>query len=105
MKSILKKSLVLIWIGALSLPAFARNISGEQRAVYEARKQYSQDNSDYENYTKQIEAQEQLMAQEQAKLNALRDKQSAAQQAAEASKADLDAKEKILNEVWEQRDK
>jgi len=89
----------------LSVPALARDISGEQRAAYDARLQYEQASSDYTNYTRQLELQQKLVAQEQAKLKDLQEKQNASQLVLEKATADLEAKDKILNEVWDQRDK
>jgi hypothetical protein len=104
----IKNSVLIIFAlsaGALSLPTFARDISAEQRAAYDARKQYEQANADVDSYTKQVETQEKFVVQEQARLNDLQEKKSASQQALEKAKADLEAKDKILDEVWDQRDK
>jgi len=105
MKNQLIKHAVLLTIALSAAPALARDITREQQAAYDARLQYEQANSDLENATKQLETQQKLLEREQARLKELQEKQTAAQTALEKAKADVDAKDKILNEVWEQRDK
>jgi len=105
MKNSIKHLVFIIFALFVSLPALARDITHEQQAAYDARLRLEDANSDYEDAIKQVEKQNKLLVREQAKLKELQDKQAAAQKALENAKVDKEEKDKILNEVWEQRDK
>ena len=90
---------------ALSQPTFARDITHEQQAAYDARFQAEQANSDLANANTQLEAQQKQLEREQARLKELQDKQTAAKKALENANADLDAKTKVLDKAWEERDR
>ncbi|MFM9835059.1 MAG: hypothetical protein ACKVOA_03040 [Methylophilaceae bacterium] len=105
MKNLFIKNAVLMMFVLTAVPVFARDISHEQQAAYDAREHYSDAVSDYESSGKKVEAQKKLLEREQAKLKELQDNQIAAQKEVDNAKADMDAKSKILDEAWEQRDK
>lgn len=90
---------------SISIVVQARDISAEQKAASQAQDAYTQARADYDTVTKQVEAQEKFVVEQQIKLKALQEKQSAALASRENAKANMEAKEKILNEVWEQRNK
>jgi len=105
MKNLLNKNAIFILFVLTSLNVYARDITHEQQAAYDAREHYTDAVSDYEDSGKKVEAQKKLLVLEQAKLKDLQDKQFAARKEMDNAKADLDAKTKILDEAWEQRDK
>ena len=90
---------------AISSTALARDIGLEQRAASAARDEYNQANSDAADNVQKISAQEKRVADEQARLNQLQDNQTAANARLEKAKADLEAKEKALEQVWGERNK
>jgi hypothetical protein len=105
MEKLLIKNAIFIIFAFSTIPVFARDISHEQQAAYDAREHYTDAVSDYEDSSKKVEAQKKLLIREQAKLKELQDKQAAAQKEVDNAKADMDSKTKILDEAWEQRDK
>jgi DNA repair exonuclease SbcCD ATPase subunit len=106
MRNLLTKSVVLMLFGLVaSSLTYARDISAEQHAAYEARQKYSQASADYDSYTKEIDDLQKYLVQQQAQLKDLQEKQAAAQQAMEKAKADMEVKDKALNAVWGERDK
>lgn len=90
---------------AISSTAFARDIGVEQRAASDARDEYNQAKSDTADNVQKISAQEKRVADEQARLKQLQDNQTATNARLEKAKADLDAKEKALEQVWPERNK
>ena len=90
---------------AISSPALARNIGVEQRAASAARDEYNQAKSDTADNTQKISTQEKRVADEQARLKQLQDNQTATNARLEKAKADLEAKEKALEQVWGERNK
>jgi hypothetical protein len=105
MKNLLIKNAIFLMFVLTSLHVYARDITHEQQAAYDAREHYTDAVSDYEDSGKKVEAQKKILVREQAKLKELQDKQVAAQKEMDNAKADMDAKTKILDEAWEQRDK
>ena len=85
--------------------AFARDINVEQHNASEARDRYNKAQANYESLSKQISTLEQHIAEQQAKLNELKNKQSATQTEIDQAKIDLDNKIEILNRAWEERNK
>lgn len=83
----------------------ARDISNEQRAASDARNRYNSAKSNDDNLGKQIAAQEKRVADEQARLKNLQDKQVEAKTELENAKADLDVKVNTLEKVWDERNK
>jgi hypothetical protein len=105
MKKLLNKNAIFILFTLTSVHVYARDITHEQQAAYDARQHYTDAVSDYEDYGKKVDAQKKILVREQVKLKELQDKQVAAQKEVDNAKADMDAKTKILDEAWEQRDK
>ena len=89
----------------ISTTALARDIGVEQRAASVARDEYNQAKSDAADNVQKISAQEKRVADEQARLKQLQDNQTATNARLEKAKADLDAKEKALEQVWPERNK
>lgn len=102
--SCLSACLMTLTLSLSALPASAKNISQEQNDAYQARETYHQNKSKLQSLTGSIAQQEVRVANEQAKLDALKAEQTAAQHALTQSKADLDAKVERLNAVWDERD-
>ena len=103
-----KQFIPFLFIGlsvAISSTALARDIGVEQRAASSARDEYNQAESDAADNTQKISAQEKHVADEQARLKQLQDNQTAIDGRLEKAKADLDAKEKALEQVWPERNK
>ena len=80
--------------------ALARDIGVEQRAASAARDEYNQAKSDAADNTQSISAQEKRVADEQARLKQLQDNQAGGNTRLEKAKADLEAKEKMLEKAW-----
>lgn len=99
--------LLLIIFSFFIMPSsvFARDIGVEQRATSAARDEYNQAKSDASDNAQSISAQEKRVADEQARLKQLQDSQLAANTRLDKAKADLDAKEKILEKAWQERNK
>jgi TolA-binding protein len=96
----------LIVISSLySATSQARDINVEQHNASEARDQYNKARVNYENTSKEITTLEQNIAEQQAKLNELKNKQLTQQTNVDNSKLDLDNKIEILNKAWEERNK
>ncbi len=89
----------------ISSTALARDIGVEQRAASVARDEYNQAKSDAADNVQKISAQEKRVADEQTRLKQLQDNQTATNARLEKAKADLDAKEKALEQVWPERNK
>lgn len=104
MKKFLLYGWVLFALGA-SFVVQARDISAEQKAASQAQDAYAQARADYDSVSKQVAAQEKFVAEQQARLEKLKEKQSATLAAREQAKLNMEAKEKTLNEVWDQRNK
>ena len=103
-----KQFIPFLFIGlsiAISSNASARDIGVEQRATSAARNEYNQAKSDAANNTQNISAQEKRVAGEQIRLKQLQGNQTATNARLEKAKADLEAKEKVLEQVWPERDK
>ena len=103
-----KQFIPFLFIGlsiAISSNALARDIGVEQRAASTARDEYNQAKSDAADNVQKISAQEKRVADEQARLKQLQDNQAAINTRLERAKADLDAKEKVLEQVWGERNK
>ena len=103
-----KQFIPFLFIGlsvAISSNALARDIGVEQRAASTARDEYNQIKSDAADNTQKISAQEKSVTDEQARLKQLQDNQTATNTRLERAKADLDAKEKVLEQVWGERNK
>jgi biopolymer transport protein ExbB/TolQ len=83
----------------------ARDINVEQHNASEARDQYNKAKANYENTSKQITTLEQNIAEQQAKLNELKNKQLNEKTNLDESKLDLDNKTEILNKAWEERNR
>lgn len=83
----------------------ARDIGAEQKAASQAQDAYAQARADYDSVSKQVESQEKFVAEQQARLATLKEKQATALATREKAKVNMEAKEKILNEVWDQRNK
>lgn len=96
---------VICLILSMTTSTWARDISPEQRAASDAREQYRQLSADYDGVTKQVQDMEKYAAQVQAKLRELREKQNAVFAAREKAKTDVEAKEKIVDLLWDQRNK
>ena len=96
--------LIALSVG-ISSTALARDIGVEQRAASAARDEYNQAKSDAADNTQKISAQEKRVADEQARLKQLQDNQTAANARLEKAKADLEVKEKALEQVWPERNK
>lgn len=90
---------------AISSTALARDIGVEQRAASAARDEYNQAKSDAADNVQKISAQEKRVTDEQARLKELQDNQTATNARLEKAKADLEAKEKALEQVWPERNK
>ena len=89
----------------ISSSALARDIGVEQRAASAARDEYNQAKSDAADNVQKISAQEKRVTDEQARLKQLQDNQTATNARLEKAKADLEAKEKVLEQVWPERNK
>ena len=103
-----KQFIPFLFIGlsvAVSSNALARDIGVEQRAASTARDEYNQAKSDAADNVQKISAQEKRVADEQARLKQLQDNQTATNTRLEKAKTDLDAKEKALEQVWDERNK
>ena len=103
-----KQFIPFLFIGlsiAVSSNALARDIGVEQRAASTARDEYNQAKSDAADNVQKISAQEKRVADEQARLKQLQDNQTATNARLEKAKTDLDAKEKALEQVWDERNK
>ena len=103
-----KQFIPFLFIGlsiAISSNALARDIGVEQRAASTARDEYNQAKSDAADNVQKISAQEKRVADEQARLKQLQDNQTATNTRLEKAKTDLDAKEKALEQVWDERNK
>ena len=103
-----KQFIPFLFIGlsiAVSSNALARDIGVEQRAASAARDEYNQAKSDAADNIQKISAQEKRVADEQALLKQLQDNQTATNTRLEKAKTDLDAKEKALEQVWDERNK
>ena len=96
--------LIALSVG-ISSTALARDIGVEQRAASAARDEYNQAKSDAADNVQKISAQEKRVADEQARLKQLQDNQTAANARLEKAKADLEVKEKALEQVWPERNK
>ncbi|MGZ8271867.1 MAG: hypothetical protein ACXW1T_11600 [Methylophilus sp.] len=83
----------------------ARDINVEQHNASEARDRYTKAQANYESLSKQISTLEQQIAEQQVKLNELKNKQSATQTEIDQAKIDLDNRIEILNRAWEERNK
>ena len=90
---------------AISSNALARDIGVEQRAASAARDEYNQAKSDAADNLQKISTQEKRVADEQARLKQLQDNQTATNARLEKAKADLEAKEKVLEQAWLERNK
>jgi peptidoglycan hydrolase CwlO-like protein len=95
--------LTLVVTTVLPFSANARDIKNEQREAYEARKQYNSKKSNHENLLSRISKQEEHVKKQQEKLNQLRTEEVSARKDVEQSKANLEAKTKALNDVWDLR--
>ena len=95
--------LVTLSLCLLAPFAIAKDITNEQRNAYDARTQYNEDKSHYENLLKRISQQETRIAEAQEKLNQLKAEEVEAKTALEKSKANLEIKTKALNDVWDSR--
>jgi septal ring factor EnvC (AmiA/AmiB activator) len=95
--------LVTLSLCLLAPFAIAKDITNEQRNAYEARKLYNENKSDYENLLQRISQQETRIAEAQEKLNQLKAEEVEAKTALEKSKANLEIKTKVLNDVWDSR--
>lgn len=84
-------------------PVNAKDITNEQRNAYEARNLYNKNKSNHENLLTRISQQEKRIAEEQTKLNKLKAEEATAKTELDQSKADLEAKTKALDEVWDLR--
>ena len=103
-----KQFIPFLFIGlsiAVSSNALARDIGVEQRAASAARDEYNQAKSDAADNIQKISVQEKRVADEQARLKQLQDNQTATNTRLEKAKTDLDAKEKALEQVWDERNK
>ena len=100
-------SFLLMAFSLLSMPStvLARDIGSEQRATSAARDEYNQAKTDAVSNSQRISAQEKRVADEQARLKQLQDNQAAANTRLEKAKADLEAKEKLLEQAWAERNK
>jgi peptidoglycan hydrolase CwlO-like protein len=92
-------------ISVLSSPALARDINVEQHNASEARKEYNNAKDNYDSITKQISTIEQHIAEQQAKLDQLKNEQANAQTNVDNAKVNLDQKVEILERAWEERNK
>jgi peptidoglycan hydrolase CwlO-like protein len=92
-------------ISVLSSPALARDINVEQHNASEARKEYNNAKDNYDSITKQISTIEQHIAEQQAKLDQLKNEQANAQTNVDNAKLNLDQKVEILERAWEERNK
>ena len=90
---------------AISSNALARDIGVEQRAASTARDEYNQAKSDAADNLQKISAQEKRVADEQVRLKQLQDNHTATNARLEKAKADLEEKEKVLEQVWPERNK
>ena len=104
MRKFLLYGWVLLALGA-SFAVQARDISVEQKAASQAQDAYAKARADYDSVSKQVEAQEKFVAEQQARLETLKEQQATALATREKAKVNMEAKEKILNEVWDQRNK
>jgi peptidoglycan hydrolase CwlO-like protein len=96
---------ILSIISVLSSPALARDINVEQHNASEARKEYNNAKDNYDSITKQISTIEQHIAEQQAKLDQLKNEQANAQTNVDNAKVNLDQKVEILERAWEERNK
>jgi peptidoglycan hydrolase CwlO-like protein len=96
---------ILSIISVLSSPALARDINVEQHNASEARKEYNNAKDNYDSITKQISTIEQHIAEQQAKLDQLKNEQANAQTNVDNAKLNLDQKVEILERAWEERNK
>jgi peptidoglycan hydrolase CwlO-like protein len=92
-------------ISVLSSPALARDINVEQHNASEARKEYNNAKDNYDSITKQISTIEQHIAEQQAKLDQLKNEQANAQTNVDNAKVNLHQKVEILERAWEERNK
>ena len=103
-----KQFIPFLFIGlsvTISSNVLARDIGVEQRATAAARDEYNQAKSDAADNAQKISAQEKRVADEHARLTQLQDNQTATNARLEKAKADLDAKEKVLEKAWVERNK
>ncbi len=104
--SVFKGSLYLLLICAsFCQSVVARDISNEQRAASQARDRYNNAVANDKNLALQIAEQEKRVANEQARLNELRNKQTESKALLESTQLELDEKVKTLENAWGERNK
>ncbi len=108
LRQLFKQFIPFLFFGlsiAISSNAIARDIGNEQRTTAAARDEYNQAKADAADNEQKISAQEKRVADEQAHLKQLQDNQAADNTRLEKAKADLEAKEILLEKAWEDRSK
>ncbi|MFA6040081.1 MAG: hypothetical protein WC733_01100 [Methylophilus sp.] len=96
---------IILFVSIYSSNLLARDIANEQRNATEAREQYNKAQANYSDVTQSIAALEQQIAEQQAQLEVLKNKQATAESKLETSKANLDEKVQLLEQAWANRDK
>ena len=94
------KSLLPFFLLILAWPAIAKDVTTEQYKMTAAQHEYEDALSSHEAAAKLVKEQEKRLSQEQALLEKLRQKQTAAKAALDKAKARVDQQEKILNDAW-----
>ena len=90
---------------AFSNLAIAEDLALEQASVTDARREYDNAQSAYEDATNKINDLEKLIAQEKTLLKEQQEKQVAAKNRFEIAKVHLDKKQKDLERVWKENEK
>lgn len=95
--------LVLALTATLTFPVAARNILSEQNEAANARDAYGDAINRVSDLKKRIQSQQELIAKEQARLQALQTDEAKAQADLEHSKTLFEQKSKVLDDAWKQR--
>jgi hypothetical protein len=95
----------LISVLIAAAPAQAKDIAIEQYKMTALQKEYGGAQSDYDTTTQLLKEQEKRVAQDQARLQDLRQKQAAAKAHLDKTKAELDREQKSLDQAWSENNK
>jgi uncharacterized protein involved in exopolysaccharide biosynthesis len=95
------KHCIALMLGVIvALPLMAKDVATEQYNVSVAREHYNDARSEYESVTEMAEAQAQRVAQEQARLDALKKQQKAAKARLDSTTGKLKQREQALDTAW-----
>lgn len=87
----------------LALPGWAKDVATEQYNATQARKHYLEIREEYAALVAQAEAQAQRVAQEQARLDQLRNAQQAAKVRMDEAQARMKERQVALDKAWNNR--